>query len=57
MPRNDFQQHLDDDWTAFRREVCDLYDRKPDLTIAQVARIFGADITDVKRALMQENRK
>ena len=53
QPRNDFQQHLDQDWIDFRREVCDLYDSKPDLTIAQVARILGADFADVKRALMQ----
>jgi hypothetical protein len=57
MLRNDFQQHLDEDWIDFRREVCDLYDRKPDLTIAQVARIFGADFDDVKRALMQGDRR
>ena len=55
-PRNDFQQHLDADWTDFRREVCDLYDRNPNVTIAQVARMLGADFADVKRALMQGGR-
>lgn len=53
MIRNEFQQRLDDDWKEFRREVCDFYDRNPNVTIAQVMRIFGADYGDVKRALMQ----
>ena len=47
---------VDDDWREFRREVCDFYDRNPNVTIAQVMRIFGADYADVKRALMQEGK-
>jgi len=54
MPRNDFQQHLDAEWISFRKEVRGLQESQPDLTLAQLARMLGAEIGDVERALRQQ---
>jgi hypothetical protein len=54
MPRNDFQQQLDEEWIIFRKEVHDLHKREPDLTLAQLTRALGAEIVDVERALRNQ---
>lgn len=34
------------------QEICDLYDRHPDMTLAQLARITGKTVKELKRILM-----
>lgn len=51
-PFADYVANLQDDWQAFVAEVADLYDTNPDLTLRDVARITGADVEDVRKALM-----
>jgi hypothetical protein len=35
-----------------KQDIIDLYDRKPDITLQQLARLTGYSIADLKRLLM-----
>ncbi len=34
------------------REICDLFDTSPNLTLAQLARMAGRSVPEIKRILM-----
>lgn len=38
-----------------KQDICDLYDSKPDLTLAQLSRISGKSVAQLKQILMGGN--
>jgi hypothetical protein len=34
------------------REICDLYDRNPNMTLSELSRITGRSVAELKRLLM-----
>lgn len=35
------------------QDICDLYDSKPDLTLAQLSRMTGKSVSQLKQILME----